>query len=200
MVHFATTLCLHSDRLHTIYIMIAVRPEQLLHVHHWRITAIPNHPQPDYLCNNLRTKKTSLYLRLLGFTGQSCNRMQHIWMTNDILRDFSSWSRHQMETFSALLPFVRGIHRKKFPVNSPHNSPHKGQWRGTLMICFICAWINNGEAADLRRHHAQYDVTVMLSPIADRFCCCFHLNTITFFACLGISNSKMIQSRTILSL
>ena len=38
-------------------------------------------------------------------------------------------------------PFVRGIHR------SPVNSPHKGQWRGTLMFCLISArincWVNN---------------------------------------------------------
>ena len=32
-------------------------------------------------------------------------------------------------------PFVRGIHR------SPLNSQHKGQWRGALMISFICVWI-----------------------------------------------------------
>ena len=43
-------------------------------------------------------------------------------------------------------PFVRGIHRL------PMNSPHKGQWRGALMLSLICAWINgwvnNGEAGD----------------------------------------------------
>ena len=33
-------------------------------------------------------------------------------------------------------PFVWGIHR------SPLNSPHKGQWRGTLMFSLICVWIN----------------------------------------------------------
>ena len=32
--------------------------------------------------------------------------------------------------------FVRGIHR------SPVNTPHKGQWRGALIISLICAWIN----------------------------------------------------------
>ena len=56
--------------------------------------------------------------------------------------------------------FVRGIHR------SPVNSPRKGQWRGALMFSLICAWINgwvnNREAGDLRRHHAYYDVFVML--------------------------------------
>ena len=41
-----------------------------------------------------------------------------------------------METFSALLAFVRGIHR------SPVNSPHKVQWRGALMFSLICPWTN----------------------------------------------------------
>ena len=69
-----------------------------------------------------------------------------------------SWWRHQMEPFSALWPFVRGIHR------SPVNSPHKGQWRGALMFSLICfwisGWVNSCEAGDLRRHCAHYDVTV----------------------------------------
>ena len=61
--------------------------------------------------------------------------------------------------FPRYWPFVRGIHR------GPVNSPHKGQWRGALMYSLICAWINgwvnNGEAGDLRRHCAHYDVIVM---------------------------------------
>ena len=56
-------------------------------------------------------------------------------------------------------PFVRGIHRSQV------NSPHKGQWRGALMFSLICAriiyWVNNGEAGDLRRQHAHYDVISM---------------------------------------
>ena len=76
-----------------------------------------------------------------------------------------SWWRHQMETFFALLALCAG--------NSPVNSPHKDQWRGALLFCFICAWINgwvnNSDAGDLRRHRAHYDVIVMMtSPI-----CCF---------------------------
>ena len=70
-----------------------------------------------------------------------------------------SWWRHQTETFSALLAFVRGIHR------SPVNSPHKGQWHGALMFSLIWArtngWVNNRDAGDLRRHGAHYDVSVM---------------------------------------
>ena len=62
--------------------------------------------------------------------------------------------------FPRYWPFVRGIHR------SPLNSPHKGQWRGALMFSLICTringWVNNGEAGDLRRHRAHYDVIVMV--------------------------------------
>ena len=61
--------------------------------------------------------------------------------------------------FPRYWPFVRGIHR------SPVNSPHKGQWRGSLMFSLICVWINdwvnNREAGGLRRCRAHYDVTVM---------------------------------------
>ena len=64
-----------------------------------------------------------------------------------------------METFPRYWPFVRGIHR------SPVNYLHKGQWRGALMFSLICIWINgwvnNGEAGDLRRSRAHYDVIVM---------------------------------------
>ena len=64
-----------------------------------------------------------------------------------------------MEAFSALLAFVRGIHRP------PVDSSHKGQWRWALMFSLICAWINawvnNIGAGDLRRHRAHYDVIVM---------------------------------------
>ena len=61
--------------------------------------------------------------------------------------------------FPRYWPFVRGIHRW------PLNSPHKGQWHGALTFSLICdwinGWVNNGEAGDLRRHRAHYDVTVM---------------------------------------
>ena len=61
--------------------------------------------------------------------------------------------------FPRYWPFVRGIHRSRM------NSPRKGQWRGALMFSLICTRINglvnNGEAGDLRRHRAHYDVNVM---------------------------------------
>ena len=69
------------------------------------------------------------------------------------------WWRHQMETFYVLLAICAG--------NSPApvNSPHKGQWRGALMLSFNCVsmngWVNNRKAGDLRHYRTHYDVTVM---------------------------------------
>ena len=65
-------------------------------------------------------------------------------------------------------PFVWGNHRP------PVNSPHKGQWRGTLMFSLICAsingWVNNREAGDLRHHRVHYGVSVMTMQAV---CCCW---------------------------
>ena len=78
--------------------------------------------------------------------------------------------------FPRYWPFVRGIHR------SPVTSPHKGQWRGALMFSLICVWINgwvnNGEAGDLRCHHAHYDVIVMW--------CKRYLRVIKTLTCIGL--------------
>ena len=69
---------------------------------------------------------------------------------------FMSWWRHQMETLSALLAICAG------------NSSHPKASHGALMFSLICAWINgwvsNGEASDLIRHHAHYDVPVISHP------------------------------------
>ena len=58
---------------------------------------------------------------------------------------------------------------KHFPLlaictgNSP--VPHKGQWRGALMLSLTSAclngWVNNREAGDFGRNRAHYDVIVM---------------------------------------
>ena len=55
----------------------------------------------------------------------------HTGVTYDSHDDVIKWKhfpRHWL--------FVRGIHR------SPVNFPHKGQWRGGLMLSLICAWTN----------------------------------------------------------
>ena len=71
-----------------------------------------------------------------------------------------TWCRNQMEKhLPRCWPYLPGIPR------SPVNSPHKGQWRGALIFCVVCArtncWTNTRDAGDLRRHGAHYDVTVM---------------------------------------
>ena len=86
------------------------------------------------------------HLKILGHSRQNVGKSH-----DDVIK----W-----KYFPLYWPFVRGIHR--WPVNSPH----RGQWRGALMFSFICArikgWVNNREAGDLRRHHAHYDVIVIM--------------------------------------
>ena len=93
----------------------------------------------------------TLHMSLTGVV----SHLNHMSFTTRLAS--SSWWRHQMETFSALLAFCAW---------SPVNSPHKGQWRGALMFSLICTringWANNGEAGHLRRYRTNYDVTVML--------------------------------------
>ena len=56
-------------------------------------------------------------------------------------------------------------HRNSSSLRSPLDSPHKGQWRGTLRFSLIYAWTNgwanNRDASDLRRRRLHYDVTVI---------------------------------------
>ena len=80
----------------------------------------------------------------------------NLWMSDDH-DDVMKWKH-----FPRNWPFVRAIHR------SPVNSPHKGQWRGSLVFSLICVWINdwvnNREAGDLRRYRAHSYVIVMRTP------------------------------------
>ena len=111
----------------------------------------------------------SLHSRCVSDWKVWCSPSQTVW--HHALNDMSWW-RHEMETFSALLALCAG----NSPV--PVNSPHKGQWRGSLMFSSIYAWINdwvnNREAGDLRRQRGHYDVIVMCiqkqyeTPIYDR--------------------------------
>ena len=52
----------------------------------------------------------------------------------------------KLKHFPRYWPVVRGIHR------SPVNSPHKGQWRGALILSLIYGWtngwVNNRDAGD----------------------------------------------------
>ena len=77
----------------------------------------------------------------------------------------STWWRHQMETFSALLAICAG--------NSPVTGEFPAQRPVTQSFFFICAWMNgwvhNREADDLRRHRSRYDVTIM-NPMPHVYC------------------------------
>ena len=79
----------------------------------------------------------------------------------------SSWWRHQMETFSALLAICAG------------NSPVPGEFPAQRPVTrsfdvFFCVsingWVNNRGAGDLRRHRAHYDVTLLLGLHPKHWC------------------------------
>ena len=96
--------------------------------------------------------------------------------------------------FPRYWPFVRGIHQ------SPVNSPHKGQWRGALMFSLICVWINRwvnyGEAGDLRRHRAHYDVILMECAYIDsgQFCLATAITWKRLVLILSRNKRRMIQA------
>ena len=81
-----------------------------------------------------------------------------------------------MDTFSALLTICAG------------NSPVTGEFPAQRPVTqsfdffFICTWINgwvnNGEACDLRRHRAPYNVTVM------DIVCGWLVSSLVWFTCL----------------
>ena len=76
--------------------------------------------------------------------------------------EISGW-RHQMETFSALLALWAGNSAVtgKFPAQRPLTR----SFYVFFDLAWLNAWVNNREAGDLRRHHAHYDVILMLRLI-----------------------------------
>ena len=68
-----------------------------------------------------------------------------------------TWWRHQMETFSALLAICEGN-----PGEFLTQRPVTRSFDVFFDLRVINGWVNNGEAGDLRRYRAHYDVTVMI--------------------------------------
>ena len=111
-----------------------------------------NFIQTDYKdkSNDLLSFKyhwTGIYRLLMTPSTMICvNTNQPLTKHDDVIK---------LKHFPRYWPSVRGMYR----------SPHKGQWRGTLMFSLICAWTNDWansrDAGDLRRHRAHYDVIVM---------------------------------------
>ena len=112
-----------------------------IYVQNYRIFAIS--PLLRISCQHVKSLIINFWTKFLNRC--LCVQQQH----DDVIK----WKH-----FPRYWPFVWGIHR------SPVNSPHKVQWHGSLMFSLICAWINgwinNGEAGDLRRHRAHYEIIV----------------------------------------
>ena len=81
-----------------------------------------------------------------------------------------AWWRHQMDTFSALLAICAGNSPVpgEFPTQRPGTRSfdvffdlRPNNWCFFFIYARIKGWVNNGEAGDLRRHRAHYDVSVM---------------------------------------
>ena len=118
---------------------------------------VSNHWNNDCLFNNLFKLSTmkhqsSSFLSLLeGYPLVTDRCPSHRDNNAESHDDVIKWKH-----FPCYWSCVRGIHR------SPVNSPHKGQWRGTMMFSLmINDWVSNREAGDWRRYSAHYDVTLI---------------------------------------
>ena len=130
---------------------------------------------------NCRMKKCSLHNDLKSAVKLTTEQWFRLWFSIECARNFdvnrwyndhwhlhinqkaekTTWG-HDMETFSTMMtPSNENI----FRVTGHLCGEFTGQWRGALLFSFICAWIygwvNNGEAGDMRRHRAHYDVIAM---------------------------------------
>ena len=73
---------------------------------------------------------------------------KNCWTKSRIVGDLSRIDHDDVikwKHFPCYWPFLRGIHR--WPVDSPH----KGQWRGALMLSFVCAWTEPPSKQSRRR-------------------------------------------------
>ena len=112
------------------------------------------------LCWTANQWQSNVEKTFICFTKPSLScKYVHWYLFGDFIHSVILW-RHLMEPFPRCWPFVKGIHW------SPVDSPHEDQWRGALMFSLICVWTNgwanNRDANGLRRHHTDYDVTVMM--------------------------------------
>ena len=80
--------------------------------------------------------------------------MQH-WKSWSLL----SWWRHQMEKFSALLTIC--VENSPVSGEFPAQRPVTCSFDVFFDLRLINRWVNNGEAGDLRRYRAHYDVILM---------------------------------------
>ena len=77
-----------------------------------------------------------------------------------LIRPFSTWWRHQMETLSALLALCAFTGHPWIPLTKASDAE---LWFFSLICAWTNGWANNRNAAELRRHGAHYDVIVVTS-------------------------------------
>ena len=97
----------------------------------------------------------------------------HVWQSASNGESASMSCRHNYQLKTPLIfnkrhrAMMTSSSENIFRVTGPlwWNSPHKGQWRRAVMFSSTFAWTygsaNNGDAGELRRHRAYYDVTAM---------------------------------------
>ena len=113
--------------------------------------------------------KYGIYMRLLSKEVQKLRNLEWTLFSKSYIdlysgiqtRGWSTWWRHQMQIFSALLAICAG------------NSPVTGEFHAQRPVTqsfdvffdlhLINSWVNNREAGDLRRHRVHYDVIVMVA-------------------------------------
>ena len=71
----------------------------------------------------------------------------------------TSWWRHQMETFSALVAFCAG--NSPFTGEFPTQRPLTQSFDVSVICAWTDSWANNADAGDLRRYRTYYYVIVM---------------------------------------
>ena len=130
-----------------------------------------NRVRPHYCQNSMS------YTHPFMYTPCRCYIVEH----DDVIK----WKH-----FLRYCPFVRRIHR------SPVNSPHKGQWRGALIVSLIFAlnkrlskhswdWWFGMPLCSLWRHHNDLNVGI---TIISEFVLCvvrmLHILTLTKYSCI----------------
>ena len=119
----------------------------------------------------------------------SCMRGTDTYNAQPLHDDVIKWKH-----FPRYWPFVRGIHRR--PVNSPHKGPVTRSFDVFFDLRPINAWVNNSKAGDLRRNHAHYDVTVMISKLKPFVTTVICHNTITIIKTLQLWQVRIFFSNT----
>ena len=109
-----------------------------------------------FFCSNISLNKMfPPYVIWFGSDAKHGKILHNIWCIIQW-----AWWCHQMGTFSALLAICAGI--------SPVTGEFPAQRPVTRSFDVFCAWINrwanHGEAGDLRRYRAHYDVMVKNCP------------------------------------